>query len=474
MQIRKPIAVVRLSPAAVIACAAAVLGAAAAASLTGAASQPANQLTFAGPTGQVTTLTTNGSFDMSNPFFQVLGTNGRTCATCHRPAQAWTITPVEVRRRFNSSRGEDPLFSTNDGANCDGADVSTLSARRESFSLLLSKGLIRVALTVPSYAEFKIVEVDDPYHCGAPSTVVSMFRRPLPATNLRFLSAVMWDGRETVPGQAIADDLATQARDATIGHAQGTAPSAEQLQQIVRFETALFTAQTRDDDVGSTAAAGALGGPVPLATQAFCIGVNDPLGMLPSMPGACDTASTSLNPTAFTIFDAWNTSHAAARSSVARGQRLFNTRTFRIDNVPGLNGPSPSDPLSGTPIDGGTCTLCHNAPNAGDHSVALPLNIGVADASRRTPDLPLYTLQNLKTGETVQTTDPGRAMITGKWTDIGKFKGPVLRALAARAPYFHNGFGATLADVVDFYDTRFSIGLTAQEKSDLVAFLKSL
>jgi cytochrome c peroxidase len=41
-------------------------------------------------------------------------------------------------------------------------------------------------------------------------------------------------------------------------------------------------------------------------------------------------------------------------------------------------------------------------------------------------------------------------------------------------PYFHNGFAATLEDAVDFYETRFGIGLTAQEKADLVAFLKAL
>ena len=65
-------------------------------------------------------------------------------------------------------------------------------------------------------------------------------------------------------------------------------------------------------------------------------------------------------------------------------------------------------------------------------------------------------------------------MITGKWSDVGKFKGPVLRGLAARAPYFHNGSAATLEEAVDFYDTRFHIGLTTQEKSDLAAFLKAL
>jgi hypothetical protein len=72
------------------------------------------------------------------------------------------------------------------------------------------------------------------------------------------------------------------------------------------------------------------------------------------------------------------------------------------------------------------------------------------------------------------TTDPGRAMITGKWADIGRFKGPILRALASRAPYFHNGFAASLEAVVDFYESRFGIGLTVQEKADLVAFLRAL
>jgi len=65
-------------------------------------------------------------------------------------------------------------------------------------------------------------------------------------------------------------------------------------------------------------------------------------------------------------------------------------------------------------------------------------------------------------------------MISGKCADIGKLKGPVLRGLAARAPYFHNGAAATLEDAVDFYDQRFSLNLTTQQKADLVAFLQTL
>jgi cytochrome c peroxidase len=106
--------------------------------------------------------------------------------------------------------------------------------------------------------------------------------------------------------------------------------------------------------------------------------------------------------------------------------------------------------------------------------VPAPLNIGIADESRRTPDMPLYTFQNKTTGETISTTDPGRALITGKWKHLGRFKGPILRGLAARAPYFHNGSAADLSAVVDFYDQRFGIGFTPQEKADLIAFLRVL
>jgi cytochrome c peroxidase len=71
-------------------------------------------------------------------------------------------------------------------------------------------------------------------------------------------------------------------------------------------------------------------------------------------------------------------------------------------------------------------------------------------------------------------TDPGRALISGNCADIGKVKGLILRGLAARAPYFHNGSAATLLDAVNFYDQRFGIGFTAEQKKDLVNFLNAL
>ena len=90
-------------------------------------------------------------------------------------------------------------------------------------------------------------------------------------------------------------------------------------------------------------------------------------------------------------------------------------------------------------------------------------------------DMPVYVLRRKGTVDDLKlVTDPGRALITGKWKDVGKFKGPILRALATRAPYFHNGSAKDLNAVVDFYNERFSLGLTQDEMNDLVAFLQAL
>jgi hypothetical protein len=448
----------------------AVAGMLAASGISTAGGSDSRQLVSDDRTGQVRTFNVNGALDLDNPFFKELGTNGRTCFSCHRPAQGWSITPESVQSRFVESLGLDPIFRTSDGSNCEGADVSTVGKRRAAFSQLLNRGLIRIDIDVPAGAEFVIDSVDDPYNCGAPLTAASMYRRPLPSTNLRFLSAVMWDGRESSPETSILQDLAKQADDATQGHAQASLHlTPQEAEAIVGFETGLFTAQARDDRAGSLHADGATGGPVALSQQPFFIGINDPVGLNPT--------GAPFDSNAFTLFNAWvhaDDEFSRTRRAIARGQQIFNTMPIVISEVAGLNNETFPNGVTLPESFIGTCTTCHDTPNAGDHSVRAPLNIGLTDASRRTPDLPLYTLRRISTGETVQTTDPGRAMITGKWADVGKFKGPVLRALAARAPYFHNGSAATLEDVVSFYETRFNLHLSAQEKADLVAFLRAL
>ncbi|MDE3219589.1 MAG: hypothetical protein KGO23_09460, partial [Nitrospirota bacterium] len=207
----------------------------------------------------------------------------------------------------------------------------------------------------------------------------------------------------------------------------------------------------------------------PLVTQPFFVGINDPLGENPY--------KTPFNPVVFTLFTpSWvqansEDDRATRRASILRGQTLFNSHPINITGVGGLND------ATGLALMKGTCGTCHDTPNVGNHSVSAPLNIGVSDVTSPldVSYLPVITLrQKADPTKEISTTDPGRALVTGKWADIGKFKGPILRGLSARAPYFHNGSAAGLKEVIEFYNVRFDMKLTEREKADLAAFLSAL
>ncbi len=448
----------------------------------------------------------NGPTRTDGPFFQSLGTNGRSCSTCHVAEQALSFSAAGARRRFEQSQGSDPLFAAVDGANC----PNLKQGDRAGHSLLLQSGLIRVALKLPANAQYTISVVHDPYGCaivpdpkGGPPTV-SVYRRPLPATNLVFLSTVMFDGRETVTplndeqtffANLIAD-LTHQATDATLGHAQAVQPpTAPQLAQIVEFEMGLFTAQVRDRRAGNLTARHAQGGPFYLANQNYYPGINDSLG--------ADPTGKAFDEAAMTLFAPWAQLQGdddgdadrrnAARRAIAAGEQLFNSAPVQISNVRGLN----DNAALGKPQSFvGHCTSCHDTPDVGNHSLPLPLDIGTAHTSLpgmesdlniaaglaqlSMPDLPVYLISGCPNPfapgepESFYTSDPGKALISGQCSDFNRIKGPVLRGLAARAPYFHNGAAADLHEVVNFYNERFSMQLTEEQKSDLVAFLNSL
>ena len=176
------------------------------------------------------------------------------------------LSAAHVQTRFENSCGLEPLFRPVDGSNNPTANTSTMDDRRDAYSLLLNKGLIRVQLPVPATAQFEVVAVEDPYGNSTgqslPLTQISVFRRPLPATNLKFLGAIsaaappsavatpgiMWDGREIQTNPFIA--LMNQANNATLIHAEaGSALSAAVLTSIVDFALSLFTC-TRDRNSG--------------------------------------------------------------------------------------------------------------------------------------------------------------------------------------------------------------------------------
>jgi hypothetical protein len=458
-------------------------------------------------TGIIGTLDVNGPVNERGAFFQSLGTNGRTCATCHVASQAMSLSAAGIQLRFAQTGGADPLFAAVDGANCPNAR----SGNAADHSLLLSHGLIRVFLPLPEKAQFSLSVVHDPYGCaivpgssgGQP--VISVYRRPLPTTNLHFLSTIMFDGRETHAllnnGQTflanLNTDLTQQALDAITIHAQAAQPpKASQLADIVRFELGLFSAQVYDAGAGSLNAHGAYGGPVNLAGELYYPGINDSLG--------ADPDGAAFNPASMTLFAAWSNLKGddghfiealrdAERRKIAAGAALFNTVPVQISNVRGLN----DNAALGKPSTfTGTCTTCHDTPNVGNHSFPLPLDIGTAHsvlpsneqdpniaaglAELSMPDLPVYLISgcpnpfNPGQPESFYTTDPGKALISGLCSDFNRGKGPILRGLAARAPYFHNGAAADLDELVNFYNQRFQMNLTEEQKDDLVAFLNSL
>ena len=459
---------------------------------------------FFDATGLIATYNANGPTDPTNPFFQSLGTNGRSCGTCHDARQAMSITPAAAQLRYLTTRGADPLFASVDGANCPNVQAGD----RAGHSLLLKRGLIRVGVTLPTDAEFTISVVHDPYGCAVsqdPTTgqlTVSVYRRPLPAANLGFLSAVMWDARETLSPLATGNtftanlraDLIHQAMDATMGHAQASVtPTDAQLNAIVDFELGLFSAQALDYVAGALDSAGASGGPVNLAAQPYYPGINDSLGGEPT--------GAAFDPEAMQLFSAWEQKaprrpvdiQRQARADIAAGEEIFNTTTLTIADVRGLND---NDAIGRPTTLAGTCTSCHDTPNVGNHSLPVPLDIGTSHstlsgvesdpliaaalAELSVPDLPVYLIQgcdnpfNAGVPASFYTTDPGRAAVTGHCSDFDRVKGPVLRGLAGRAPYFHNGAAADLDELVSFYDKRFQMGLTNLQKRQLIAFLNAL
>ena len=461
-------------------------------------------LTLPDHTGKISSYQPAGdTTTKSNAFFQSLGTNGRTCFSCHQPQSGWALKPSDAQVLFLTTGGRDPLFAPVDGANCPdtGAAAKRFWQKLSAFSQLLTKGNFRIFLPIPAKPEWQVSIAYDPYGCetdpkygitGPNTGFLSVYRRPLPAASLNFLTPggrkdkngdalpnIMWDAREP--------SLESQFIDATLVHAQaGAKPAPHQTSQGVSFQTGIFTAQSYDRwarDLTGSDGSGANGGPNYLSTlpEATKVGGGSPAPKGPT--------GTNLS---FNLFDSFTTPSDSprvtnARESIQRGQTVFNTKTFLITNVTGLNDVKNQNPSTGT------CSTCHNNVNAGNDFRLDPKHTGIGDNSSSflppTPDQPLFSflcppgsityfsnpvVVNGVPYDQFLTTDPGVGLITGKCADLGKMKVPVLRGLASRAPYFHGGNAATLRDLIDFYDQRFSIGLTDEEKQDLVNFLNTL
>ncbi len=384
-----------------------------------------NNLPIRNAGGKAATFSTQGSVNLTGEFFQAQGTNGRSCASCHVPEEAWSITPATLQHMFDETDGTHPVFNLLD-ANNPNMNVLTAEARLIAYSMLLTRGVFRRGGAPRANSEWELIAVEDPHGYANLNRLVH-WRRSMPTINFALGSATInWDGGNSVGADAHAG-LVNQATRNVTGGQQGQPATVEVINDIVAFEESLLTAQLIVPGVGRLDADGARGGPEPLSSMTKTAG-------------------------RFDLFDAWAGSDNPRRTQIYRGQELFNV----------------------TNAGGRSCSACHNSANNGTNINNLMFDVRAASAEARTPDLPLYTFRNRTTGEIRRLTDAGRGNITGLWSDLGRFKTPTMRGLAARAPYFHNGIAATLEDVVRHYEKHFGFVFTDQERADLVAFLNAL
>jgi hypothetical protein len=464
-------------------------------------------------TGALGILNTGGTVDTRNhPFFAPLGTNGRGCVTCHQPADGMALAVATVRERWEATGGRDPLFSAVDGRNCPNLPAGDPAAH----SLLLTRGLVRVALPWPPQdatgaplpVEFTLEVLRDPTGCnthpqhglGSPHPTVSVYRRPRPVANTKYLThsnfgvgpfiaksglPALRDPETGLPtsmnmmADARVTTLRAQAADAARTHLElpGGLP-AEALRGIVAFEEQIYAAQAYDAAAGELGRAPGFGPDNLAAAPAGVLGNNTtrfvfPLGAewLEQPANASGTAVDT---------------HREARESIARGHDVFMFRTFFIRDSMHLNSVGLGNPVKRT------CSTCHGMHMTGMDVANGWMDIGTTNLpwareaplnpwTSEAPQLPLFKVTcsadvapHPFLGRVIYTQDPGRALVSGKCNDVGAIVMQQFRGLAARAPYFSNGSAATLRELVDFYDRRYAIGYSEQEKHDLVAFLSAL
>lgn len=392
-----------------------------------------NGVPFPNAAGAAATYSTEGLIDLHNPFHTLKGTNGRTCESCHLPGAGWSVRPLDVELRFWLTAGKDPLFNALD-ANSPTANPQTLAQRYAAYSML-RKGLFRRGGDLPATADFEITNVDDPLNTGASLTRIQAFRRPLATANFHIARNIGWHDQNTNGSGDVHAGLTAQAKGAFSGALGGPAATDDVVQSVVGYQEGLRFAQTHVFGVGRLDTCGARGGPETLSAQPP---VNARFDLFDAWidlpPGSCTTASAD-----------------ARRAQIARGQELFNA----VRN-------------------GKSCRGCHNAANNGSNVTGTLFDIGASRPEFRKSGMPLYTLAKKDGTATRQTTDPGRALRSGLWSDVDRFKTPSLRGVAARAPYFHNGIAMTLKDVVTHYEVALGFQFTAQERDDMVAFLEAL
>src|SRR6266850_1388204 len=188
-----------------------------------------------------------------------------------------------------------------------------------------------------------------------------------------------------------------------------------------------------------------------------------PLTLSPSVPaGLKDWIGGRSYPELFEeAFGTPEVTPARIALAIATFERtVYSDRTRFDENVSGIAQLTPAEVRGQGVFNQSRCNVCHAGTLFSDNAFH---NIGVRP----------------------QTEDTGRFQVTGNPNNIGEFRTPSLRNVGLRGPYFHDGKSATLDEVVDFYNRGGDfdapninhnlirpLGLSAPQKSDLLAFLR--
>lgn len=472
-------------------------------------------ITYPNAHGQLGILNTTGVVETKgHPFFEPIGENGRACVSCHQPANAMALSVETIQQRWRDTQGKDPIFAPIDGMNC--PDLPPQDP--QSHSLLLERGLFRIFLPWPPKAadgssidpEFTIEVVRDPTGCNlhpryglkSDNPMVSVYRRPRVVANTKYFThngfgVFAFIGKNALPaardpetglpsGMNILSDarqptLKTQAVEAAITHLQFNGKlDEERLAKIVGFESQLYAAQVVNNVAGSLIEADTPAG----------------LGVYNLAKGREGLLGNNITNYVIPLGDAWKRSPASTdaatgqrnqmRESISRGHDVFMFRTFWIKDAMHLNTVGLGNPTKRT------CATCHGMHMMGMDIANGWMDLGTTNLpwareeplnpwNERKPQMPLFKITCKSgvpphpfLGRVFYTQDPGRGLISGKCNDVGAIVMQQFRGLSARAPYFSNGSASTLREMLDFYDRRFNIGFTDQERDDLINFLSVL
>jgi hypothetical protein len=471
-------------------------------------------VTYGDPSGQLGIFNAAGPMETKgHPFFEPIGKNGRACVTCHQPADGMSVSVASIRERWATTKGKDPIFAAIDGKNCPNLPQDDPA----SHSLLLKRGVFRIFLPWPPKAadgtpidpEFTIEVVRDPTGCNtdpvyglnSKNPLISIYRRPRVVANMKYVTHQKFGvnafvGKTGMPASRDPDTgkpvsmnlmsdarqptLKTQAVEAAVTHLQFDGRISDaQIQRISAFESQIYSAQVQRNGAGSLVEAD---GPPAFGPRNLAKGSEGVLG-------------NNTTRYVFPMGEAWKdgpglkpqpASEAEMRTSIRRGHDVFFFRTFWIKDSMHLNTVGLGNPTKRT------CGTCHGMHMTGMDTANGWMDIGTTNLpwaketprnpwTNERPELPLFKITckagvppHPYLGRTFYTQDPGRAIISGKCNDVGTIVMQQFRGLAARAPYFSNGSAANLRELIDFYDRRYNIQYSEQEKQDLEHFLTSL